>query len=141
VNRAAAQAANAPLMACPVPPFSPGGQGECLALAAHACVRRLLTLTHPGRRWRGTVVLSPAGPEPIEIPRAGRQSLARGWRLAHDWRAVRGLSLPRPTACWPRAAVEEFDDLAFAGWFSRPVRPSPCGHSMAGAEPADTAES
>ena len=95
MNRAAAFAANAPLMGVPGAAAPPGGQGEWFRGAGGLRLRAAFWTpsTLVAAKPRGTVVLSPGRTEPIEkyFELIGN-FLARGWCvLAHDWRG-QGLS-------------------------------------------------
>lgn len=139
MNRAAAYAAQAPLMGVPGASSPPGGQGEWfrgaggLRLRAAFWKPSVLVASRP----RGTVVLSPGRTEPIEkyFELVGNL-LARGWCvLVHDWRG-QGLSarlLPDRLKGHARAVEEFLDDYgrlleAFEGRAPRPW--VMMGHSM-----------
>lgn len=118
MNRAAAFAANAPLMGVPGAAPPPGGEGDWfrgaggLRLRAALWKPSALTAAQP----RGTVVLSPGRTEPIEkYYETIGNLLARGWCvLAHDWRG-QGLSarlLPDRLKGHARAVEEFLDDYA-----------------------------
>ncbi|RZJ19191.1 MAG: alpha/beta fold hydrolase [Brevundimonas sp.] len=139
MNRAAAYAAQAPLMGVPGASSPPGGQGEWfrgaggLRLRAAFWTPSALVATRP----RGTVVLSPGRTEPIEkyFELVGNL-LARGWCvLAHDWRG-QGLSarlLPDRLKGHARAVEEFLDDYArlLDAFETRAPRPwVMIGHSM-----------
>lgn len=142
MNRAAAYAAQAPLMGVPGASSPPGGQGEWfrgaggLRLRAAFWKPSVLVAAKP----RGTVILSPGRTEPIEkyFELVGNL-LARGWCvLAHDWRG-QGLSarlLPDRLKGHARAVEEFLDDYgrlldAFEGRAPRPW--VMVGHSMGAA--------
>lgn len=118
MSRAAAFAANAPLMGVPGAAPPPGGEGDWfrgaggLRLRAALWKPSALTAAQP----RGTVVLSPGRTEPIEkYYETIGNLLARGWCvLAHDWRG-QGLSarlLPDRLKGHARAVEEFLDDYA-----------------------------
>lgn len=142
MSRAAAYAANAPLMGVPGAASPPGGEGSWYrgagGLRLRAAFWRPTALM--GSKPRGTVVLSPGRTEPIEkyFELIGNLT-ARGWCvLAHDWRG-QGLSarlLPDRLKGHARAVEEYLDDFArlLDAWES--VAPRPwvmVGHSMGAA--------
>jgi lysophospholipase len=139
VNRAAAFAANAPLMGVPGAAPPPGGQGDWFRGAGGLRLRAALW-TPSGlvaEKPRGTVILSPGRTEPIEkyFELIGN-FLARGWCvLAHDWRG-QGLSarlLPDRLKGHARAVEEFLDDYARLLDAYEDKAPKPwimVGHSM-----------
>ncbi len=142
MNRAAAFAANAPLMGVPGASAPPGGQGEWFRGAGGLRLRAAFwtpsTAVAPAPR--GTVVLSPGRTEPIEkyFELIGN-FLARGFCvLAHDWRG-QGLSarlLPDRLKGHARAAEEFLDDYARLLDAFQDKAPKPwimVGHSMGAA--------
>ncbi len=142
MNRAAAFAANAPLMGVPGAASPPGGEGEWFRGAGGLRLRAAFwsPAVAAGRKPRGTVVLSPGRTEPIEkyFELIGN-FLARGFCvLAHDWRG-QGLSarlLPDRLKGHARAVEEFLDDYArlletFEGRAPRPW--IMVGHSMGAA--------
>ena len=138
MSRAAAYAANAPLMGVPGAMPPPGGQGEWFRGAGGLRLRAAFWT--PNAEPRGTVILSPGRTEPIEkYYEAIGDFLARGFcALAHDWRG-QGLSarlLPDRLRGHARAVEEFLDDYnrlldAFADRAPRPW--IAVGHSMGGA--------
>jgi len=142
VNRAAAYAANAPLMGVPGAAAPAGGEGSWYrgagGLRLRAAFWRPSALM--GAKPRGTVVLSPGRTEPIEkyFELIGN-FLARGWCvLAHDWRG-QGLSarlLPDRLKGHARAVEEYLDDFARLLDAHEATAPRPwvmVGHSMGAA--------
>ena len=142
MNRAAAYAANAPLMGVPGAASPPGGEGEWFRGAGGLRLRAALwtpsALVAP--KPRGTVIISPGRTEPIEkyFELIGNL-LARGWCvLAHDWRG-QGLSarlLPDRLKGHARAVEEFLDDYArlLDAYETRAPKPwIGLGHSMGGA--------
>ena len=142
MNRAAAYAANAPLMGVPGASAPPHGEGEWfrgaggLRLRAAFWTPSSLVAAKP----RGTVILSPGRTEPIEkyFELIGN-FLARGFCvLAHDWRG-QGLSarlLPDRLKGHARAVEEFLDDYArlLDAFDARAPKPwIMVGHSMGGA--------
>jgi lysophospholipase len=139
VTRAAAYAANAPLMGVPGAAAPPGGQGEWfrgaggLRLRAAFWTPSALVAAKP----RGTVIVSPGRTEPIEkYFEVIGNFLARGFCvLAHDWRG-QGLSarlLPDRLKGHARAVEEFLDDHArlLDAFESRAPKPwISVGHSM-----------
>src|SRR5690606_30435107 len=142
VNRAAAYAAQAPLMGVPGAAPPPGGAGEWFRGAGG--LRRRAAFWTPSTmvaaQPRGTVVLSPGRTEPIEkYYEVIGNFLARGWCvLAHDWRG-QGLSarlLPDRLKGHARAVEEFLDDYARLLDVYETRAPKPwimVGHSMGGA--------
>lgn len=142
MNRAAAFAANAPLMGVPGAAAPPGGHGDWFrgagGLRLRAAVWRPSALT--AAKPRGTVILSPGRTEPIEkYFEVIGNFLARGWCvLAHDWRG-QGLSarlLPDRLKGHARAVEEFLDDYARLLDTFEDRCPKPwimVGHSMGGA--------
>ena len=142
MNRAAAFAAQAPLMGVPGAAPPPGGEGDWfrgaggLRLRAALWKPSALTAAQP----RGTVVLSPGRTEPIEkYYETIGNFLARGWCvLAHDWRG-QGLSarlLPDRLKGHARAVEEFLDDYARLLDAFETRAPKPwimVGHSMGAA--------
>lgn len=139
MSRAAAYAANAPLMGVPGASAPPGGAGEWFRGAGGLRLRAAFWTPSAlvARKPRGTVVVSPGRTEPIEkyFELIGNL-LARGWCvLAHDWRG-QGLSarlLPDRLKGHARAVEEFVDDYArlleaFEGRAPRPW--IMIGHSM-----------
>ena len=100
MSRAAAYAANAPLMGVPGASAPPGGSGEWFRGAGGLRLRAAFWTpsTLAARKPRGTVIVSPGRTEPIEkYFEVIGNFLARGWCvLAHDWRG-QGLS----ARLWP----------------------------------------
>jgi lysophospholipase len=141
VNRAAAYAANAPLMGVPGASSPPGGEGEWFRGAGGLRLRAAFWTPSAlvARKPRGTVVLSPGRTEPIEkYYEVIGNFLARGWCvLAHDWRG-QGLSarlLPDRLKGHARAVEEFLDDYArlLDTWEARAPKPwVMVGHSMGG---------
>ena len=142
MSRAAAYAANAPLMGVPGAAAPPGGEGAWYrgagGLRLRAAFWRPSSLV--AAKPRGTVVLSPGRTEPIEkyFELIGNL-LARGWCvLAHDWRG-QGLSarlLPDRLRGHARAVEEFLDDYARLLDAYETTAPKPwvmIGHSMGGA--------
>lgn len=142
MNRAAAYAANAPLMGVPGASAPHGGEGEWfrgaggLRLRAAFWKPSALAAMQP----RGTVIVSPGRTEPIEkyFELIGNL-LARGFCvLAHDWRG-QGLSarlLPDRLKGHARAVEEFLDDYGrlLDAFETRAPRPwIMLGHSMGGA--------
>ena len=139
MNRAAAFAANAPLMGVPGASAPPGGAGEWFRGAGGLRLRAAFWTPSSlvARKPRGTVVVSPGRTEPIEkYYELIGNLLARGWCvLAHDWRG-QGLSarlLPDRLKGHARAVEEFVDDYArlleaFEGRAPRPW--IMLGHSM-----------
>lgn len=114
MNRAAAFAANAPLMTTPGAPVPEGGQGEWYRGAGGLRLRSALWT--PKGAVRGTVVLSPGRTEPIEkYYEVIGNLLERDFAvLAHDWRG-QGLSarlLPDRLKGHARAVEEFLDDFS-----------------------------
>ena len=142
VNRAAAFAANAPLMGVPGASSPPGGVGEGYRGAGGLRLRAALWTPSPSVEDapRGTVIVSPGRTEPIEkyFELIGNL-LARGFCvLAHDWRG-QGLSarlLPDRLRGHARAVEEFLDDYARLLDAFEVRLPKPwiaIGHSMGGA--------
>ena len=141
MNRAAAYAANAPLMGVPGAAAPPGGVGEWFRGAGGLRLRAALWTPSPlvAPKPRGTVIVSPGRTEPIEkYFEVIGNFLARGWCvLAHDWRG-QGLSarlLPDRLKGHARAVEEFLDDYArlldaFEG--RAPMPWIAVGHSMGG---------
>ncbi|WP_298745918.1 alpha/beta hydrolase [uncultured Brevundimonas sp.] len=139
MSRAAAYAANAPLMGVPGASSPPGGTGEWFRGAGGLRLRAAFwtpsSLVTP--KPRGTVILSPGRTEPIEkYFEVIGNFLARGWCvLAHDWRG-QGLSarlLPDRLKGHARAVEEFLDDYArlLEAYEDRAPRPwIMVGHSM-----------
>ena len=142
MNRAAAFAANAPLMGVPNASAPPGGQGDWfrgaggLRLRAALWTPSVLVAAKP----RGTVVVSPGRTEPIEkYFEVIGDFLARGFCvLAHDWRG-QGLSarlLPDRLKGHARAVEEFLDDYSRLLDAYEAKAPKPwimVGHSMGAA--------
>lgn len=137
MNRAAAFAANAPLMGVPGAASPPGGQGEWFRGAGGLRLRAALWRPAGVEAPRGTAVVSPGRTEPIEkyFELIG-DLLARGFCvLAHDWRG-QGLSarlLPDRLKGHARAVEEFLDDYArlLAAFEERLPKPwIMIGHSM-----------
>jgi len=142
VNRAAAFAAQAPLMGVPGAAAPPGGVGEWLRGAGGLRLRSAfwtpsnLVAATP----RGTVIVSPGRTEPIEkYFEVIGNFLARGFCvLAHDWRG-QGLSarlLPDRLKGHARAVEEFLDDYSrlLDAYEARAPRPwIAVGHSMGAA--------
>jgi lysophospholipase len=140
--RAAAFAANAPLMGVPGASSPPGGMGEWFrgagGLRLRAAFWRPSALV--AETPRGTVVLSPGRTEPIEkYFEVIGNFLARGFCvLAHDWRG-QGLSarlLPDRMKGHARAVEEFLDDYARLIEAFETRMPKPwimVGHSMGAA--------
>lgn len=141
MNRAAAYAANAPLMGVPGASAPPGGTGEWFRGAGGLRLRAAFWTpsTLVAKKPRGTVILSPGRTEPIEkYFEVIGNFLARGWCvLAHDWRG-QGLSarlLPDRLKGHARAVEEFLDDYArlLDTWETRAPKPwVMVGHSMGG---------
>ena len=141
MNRAAAYAANAPLMGVPGASAPPGGVGEWFRGAGGLRLRAALWTPSSlvAEKPRGTVVLSPGRTEPIEkYFEVIGNFLARGWCvLAHDWRG-QGLSarlLPDRLKGHARAVEEFLDDYArlLDAYEGRAPKPwVMVGHSMGG---------
>lgn len=141
MNRAAAYAANAPLMGVPGASSPPGGEGEWFRGAGGLRLRAAFWTPSAliAKKPRGTVILSPGRTEPIEkYFEVIGNFLARGWCvLAHDWRG-QGLSarlLPDRLKGHARAVEEFLDDYArlldaFEGRAPKPW--VMVGHSMGG---------
>ena len=139
--RAAAYAANAPLMGVPGASAPPGGQGEWFRGAGGLRLRAAFWTpsTLVARKPRGTVIVSPGRTEPIEkYYEVIGNLLARGWCvLAHDWRG-QGLSarlLPDRLKGHARAVEEFLDDYARLLEAFETRAPKPwimVGHSMGG---------
>lgn len=139
--RAAAYAANAPLMGVPGASAPPGGAGEWFRGAGGLRLRAAFWTPSPlvAKRPRGTVVVSPGRTEPIEkYYEVIGNLLARGWCvLAHDWRG-QGLSarlLPDRLKGHARAVEEFLDDYARLLEAFETRAPKPwimVGHSMGG---------
>lgn len=142
MNRAAAFAANAPLMGVPGAASPPGGQGEWFRGAGGLRLRAAwwTPSTLVAKKPRGTVVLSPGRTEPIEkYFEVIGNFLARGFCvLAHDWRG-QGLSarlLPDRLKGHARAVEEFLDDYARFLDAMETRAPKPwimVGHSMGAA--------
>jgi lysophospholipase len=140
VNRAAAFAANAPLMGIPGAAAPAGGEGDWFRGAGGLRLRAALWTPTGRSRPRGTVVLSPGRTEPIEkYFEVIGNFLARGFCvLAHDWRG-QGLSarlLPDRLKGHARAVEEFLDDYARLLDAFEARCPKPwimVGHSMGGA--------
>lgn len=142
MNRAAAFAANAPLMGVPGAASPPGGQGEWFRGAGGLRLRAAwwTPSTLVAKKPRGTVVLSPGRTEPIEkYFEVIGNFLARGFCvLAHDWRG-QGLSarlLPDRLKGHARAVEEFLDDYARFLDAMEARAPKPwimVGHSMGAA--------
>lgn len=112
MSRAAAFAANAPLMGIPGAAPPPGGKGEWFRGAGGL---RLRAAFWTPERVRGTVFLSPGRTEPIEkYYELIGDFLARGFAVvAHDWRG-QGLSarlLPDRLRGHARTPEEHLDDF------------------------------
>jgi len=141
VNRAAAYAANAPLMGVPGASAPPGGVGEWFRGAGGLRLRAAFWTPSNlvAKKPRGTVIVSPGRTEPIEkYFEVIGNFLARGWCvLAHDWRG-QGLSarlLPDRLKGHARAVEEFLDDYArlLDAWEERAPKPwVMVGHSMGG---------
>ena len=141
MNRAAAYAANAPLMGVPGAAPPPGGSGEWFRGAGGLRLRAAFWTpsTLVARKPRGTVIVSPGRTEPIEkYFEVIGNFLARGFCvLAHDWRG-QGLSarlLPDRLKGHARAVEEFLDDYArlLDAYESRAPKPwVMVGHSMGG---------
>lgn len=140
MNRAAAFAANAPLMGVPGAASPPGGEGDWFRGAGGLRLRAAFWAPTGVAKARGTVVLSPGRTEPIEkYFEVIGNFLARGWCvLAHDWRG-QGLSarlLPDRLKGHARAVEEFLDDYArlLLAYESKAPRPwIMVGHSMGAA--------
>ena len=140
MNRAAAFAANAPLMGVPGADSPPGGEGDWFRGAGGLRLRAGFWVPTGVARPRGTVVVSPGRTEPIEkYFEVIGNFLARGWCvLAHDWRG-QGLSarlLPDRLKGHARAVEEFLDDYArlLDAYEARAPRPwIMVGHSMGAA--------
>lgn len=138
MNRAAAYAANAPLMGVPGAMPPPGAEGEWFRGAGGLRLRA--ALWRPAGEPRGSVIVSPGRTEPIEkYYEVIGDLLARGFVvLAHDWRG-QGLSarlLPDRLRGHARAVEEFLDDYgrlldAFSDRLPRPW--IMVGHSMGAA--------
>lgn len=142
MNRAAAFAAQAPLMGVPGAAAPPGGAGEWFRGAGGLRLRSAfwtpssLVASPP----RGTVIVSPGRTEPIEkYFEVIGNFLARGFCvLAHDWRG-QGLSarlLPDRLKGHARAVEEFLDDYSrlLDAYEARAPRPwIAVGHSMGAA--------
>ena len=93
MSRAAAYAANAPLMGVPGAYAPPGGAGEWFRGAGGLRLRAAFWTPSAlvTRKPRGTVIVSPGRTEPIEkYFEVIGNFLARGWCVvAHDWRGER----------------------------------------------------
>ncbi|WP_372706848.1 alpha/beta fold hydrolase [Brevundimonas sp.] len=139
--RAAAYAANAPLMGVPGASAPPGGHGEWFRGAGGLRLRAAFWTpsTLVARKPRGTVIVSPGRTEPIEkYYEVIGNLLARGWCvLAHDWRG-QGLSarlLPDRLKGHARAVEEFLDDYSRLLEAFETRAPKPwimVGHSMGG---------
>lgn len=138
MSRAAAFAANAPLMGVPGAAAPPGGKGEWFRGAGGLRLRA--AFWEPEGEARGTVILSPGRTEPIEkyFEFIG-DCLERGFCvLAHDWRG-QGLSarlLPDRLRGHARAVEEFLDDYARLLDAFEARAPKPwimVGHSMGAA--------
>ena len=139
MTRAAAFAANAPLMGVPGAAPPPGGQGDWFRGAGGLRLRAAFWTPSAlvGARPRGTVVLSPGRTEPIEkYFEVIGNFLARGFCvLAHDWRG-QGLSarlLPDRLKGHARAVEDFLDDYARLLDTFEAQAPKPwimVGHSM-----------
>ena len=139
MNRAAAYAANAPLMGVPGASAPAGGVGEWFRGAGGLRLRAAFWTPSAlaAARPRGTVVLSPGRTEPIEkYFEVVGNLLARGWCvLVHDWRG-QGLSarlLPDRLKGHARACEEFLDDYARLMDAFETRAPKPwimIGHSM-----------
>jgi lysophospholipase len=135
VNRAAAFAANAPLMSVPGAASPAGGVGEWYRGAGGLRLRA--AFWEPEGQARGTVILSGGRTEPIEkYYETIGDFLARGFAvLAHDWRG-QGLSarlLPDRLRGHARAVEEFLDDYSRLLDAFEPRAPKPwimVGHSM-----------
>lgn len=138
MNRAAAFAANAPLMSVPGAAPPPGGSGEWWRGAGGLRLRA--GFWRPAGQPRGTVVLSGGRTEPIEkYYEVIADLLARDFCvLAHDWRG-QGLSarlLPDRLKGHARSAEEFLDDYARLIEAFESRMPGPwimMGHSMGAA--------
>ncbi|HEY0052951.1 MAG TPA: alpha/beta hydrolase [Caulobacteraceae bacterium] len=140
LNRAAAFAANAPLMGVPQAASPAGGQGDWFRGAGGLRLRGAFWAPPEGREAaRGTVILSPGRTEPIEkyFEIIG-DFLARGFCVvAHDWRG-QGLSarlLPDRLKGHARAVEEYLDDYSRLLDAFEARAPKPwvmVGHSMGG---------
>jgi lysophospholipase len=139
LNRAAAFAANAPLMSVPGAAAPDGATGEWYRGAGGLRLRAALWLPHAAEP-RGTVILSPGRTEPIEkYYELIGDFLQRDFAvLAHDWRG-QGLSarlLPDRLKGHARAVEEFLDD--YSRLLDEYVGRAPApwimfGHSMGGA--------
>ena len=139
MSRAAAYAANAPLMGVPGASAPPGGAGEWFRGAGGLRLRAAFWTPSAlvTRKPRGTVIVSPGRTEPIEkYFEVIGNFLARGWCvLAHDWRG-QGLSarlLPDRLKGHARAVEEFLDDYArlLDAYETRAPKPwIMVGHSM-----------
>lgn len=140
MNRAAAFAANAPLMGIPGAASPAGGEGDWFRGAGGLRLRAAVWAPTGRGKSRGTVVLSPGRTEPIEkYFEVIGNFLARGFHvLAHDWRG-QGLSarlLPDRLKGHARAVEEFLDDYARLLDAFEARCPKPwimVGHSMGGA--------
>ncbi len=138
MNRAAAFAANAPLMSVPGAPTPAGGVGEWYRGAGGLRLRAAMWA--PQGPARGTVFLSPGRTEPIEkYYELIGDLLARNFAVvAHDWRG-QGLSarlLPDRLKGHARAVEEFLDDYSrlLDDYMGRAPQPwIMLGHSMGGA--------
>jgi lysophospholipase len=138
LNRAAAFAANAPLMSVPGAAAPPGVVGEWYRGAGGLRLRAALWAPQSGKP-RGTVILSPGRTEPIEkYYELIADLLARDFCvLAHDWRG-QGLSarlLPDRLKGHARAVEEFLDDYSRLLDEYTERAPAPwimLGHSMGG---------
>ncbi len=138
MNRAAAFAANAPLMSVPGAESPRGGEGEWYRGAGGLRLRTAFWL--PLGAPRGTVVVSGGRTEPIEkYYEVIADLLARDFAvIAHDWRG-QGLSarlLPDRLKGHARAVEEFLDDFSRLLDFYEARAPKPwimIGHSMGGA--------
>lgn len=136
MSRAAAFAANAPLMGVPGAFPPPGGKGEWFRGAGGLRLRAAFWNPSPAR---GTVFLSPGRTEPIEkYYELIGDLLARGFAVvAHDWRG-QGLSarlLPdrlRGHARTPEGHLEDYRRLLDAFENRAPQPWIAIGHSMGG---------
>ncbi|HEY3814376.1 MAG TPA: alpha/beta hydrolase [Caulobacteraceae bacterium] len=139
MNRAAAFAANAPLMSVPGAAAPPNVTGEWYRGAGGLRLRAALWSPQSGKP-RGTVILSPGRTEPIEkYYELIAELLERDFCvLAHDWRG-QGLSarlLPDRLKGHARAVEEFLDDYSRLLDEYTERAPAPWimfGHSMGGA--------
>lgn len=137
MNRAAAFAANAPLMSIPGAAAPLGGMGEWYRGAGGLRLRA--GFWAPPGRARGTVFVSPGRTEPIEkYYETIHDLLQRDFCVvAHDWRG-QGLSarlLPERLKGHARAVEEHLDDFArlLDAFADRAPKPwLMLGHSMGG---------